>query len=403
MALPAAPASSVERWAESDRPLVERLRDAILAEGPIPFVRFMSTVLYDPQDGYYATSDERTTRAGDFLTAPEMHPIFGVTLAAQVEEAWERLGRPAPFILREEAAGSGALGLAILEQLVTTGSPAASAIRYLPIEAGSLREAAVRRRVMGAGFGGWLADPPRQERPMIGMVLANELLDALPVHRLLLRAGELCELHVDWRDGWFAEVALPPSTPAPGVALARVGVRLHEGQVAEVGLAAAAWVRSLGSRLERGLAMIIDYGHPAGTLYDPELRPRGLLRTYRRHHVGDDPYRFVGEQDLTAHVDWTSLELAASDVGLDVLGRTTQAEALSGLGLGARLVELQSRPGLTADAYAAARAAVVRLIDPRAMGGFGVLVLGRGIAVGPPLRSLAFRLPRREATPSAAG
>jgi SAM-dependent MidA family methyltransferase len=403
MALPEAPASSVERWAESDRPLVERLRDVILAEGPIPFAQFMDTVLYDPLDGYYATSDERTSRAGDFLTAPDMHPIFGVTLAAQVEEAWERLGRPVPFILREEAAGSGALGLAILERLVTTGSPAAGAIRYLPTESGVAREAAIRRRVTGAGFGGLLADPPAQERPMTGMVLANELLDALPVHRLQLRAGALRELHVDWRGGWFTEVALPPSTPEPGVALARVGVRLHEGQVAEVGLAAAAWVRSLGSRLERGLAMIIDYGHPAGTLYDPELRPRGLLRTYRRHHVGDDPYRFVGEQDLTAHVDWTSLELAASDVGLDVLGRTTQAEALSGLGLGARLVELQSRPGLTADAYAAARAAAVRLIDPRAMGGFGVLVLGRGIAAGPPLRSLAFRLPRREATPSAAG
>ena len=161
-------------------------------------------------------------------------------------------------------------------------------------------------------------------------------------------------------------------------ALDRVGVRLVEGQVAEVGLAAAAWVRALGARIERGLAMVIDYGHPASALYDPELRPGGLLRTYRRHHVGDDPFRFVGEQDLTAHVDWTALELAAADGGLEVLGRTTQAEALSGLGLGERLVELQSQPGITAEAYAAARASVVRLIDPRAMGGFGVLLLGRG-------------------------
>ena len=398
MALPEAPASSAERWAESDRGLVERLRDVIRTEGPIPFARFMGAVLYDPEAGYYATRNDRTTRAGDYLTAPDMDPIFGATLAAQVEEVWERLERPAPFVLREEAAGSGALGLAILERLVTSGSPASGAIRYLPIEAGPAREAAVRRRVAGAGFGAWLADPPARERPLIGMILANELLDALPVHRLTVRAGALCELHVDWRDGWFAEVALPPSAPEPGAALSRVGVQLVEGQVAEVGLAAAAWVRSLGPRLERGLAMIIDYGHPAHTLYDPDVRPGGLLRTYRRHHVGNDPYRFVGEQDLTAHVDWTSLELAASDAGLDVLGRTTQAEALSGLGLGARLVELKTRPGLTADEYAAARAAVVRLIDPQAMGGFGVLILGRGIEAAPPLRSLAFRIPRREAT-----
>ena len=230
---------------------------------------------------------------------------------------------------------------------------------------------------------------------MVGMVLANELLDALPVHRMAMRSGELLELNVDWHDGWFTEVAMPPSTLDLAAALARVHVGLVEGQVAEVGQAASAWIRGLGARLEHGLALVIDYGHTARALYDPALRPGGLLRTYRRHHVGDDPYRFIGYQDLTAHVDWTSLELAASDGGLDVLGRTTQAEALSGLGVGDRLVELQSQPGMTAEAYAAARASVVRLVDPRAMGGFGVLVLGRGMAAEPPLRCLAFRLPPR--------
>ena len=124
---------------------------------------------------------------------------------------------------------------------------------------------------------------------MTGMILANELLDALPVHRVTVRAGELLELHVDWRDDWFTEVALAPSTPALASALARVGVALVDGQVAEVGLAAAAWARGLGARIGRGLVMVIDYGHPAHALYDAELRPAGLLRTYYRHHVGDDP------------------------------------------------------------------------------------------------------------------
>jgi SAM-dependent MidA family methyltransferase len=394
MALPGPPTSNVERWAESDAALVERLRDTILLEGPIPFARWMEVVLYDPHDGYYATGDgRRTTRAGDYLTAPELHPIFGTTLAGQVEETWDRLGRPARFTLREEAAGSGALGLAILECLEATGSPAAQAVRYLPIEADTRREAAIRARIEAAGLGAQLEKPSVREAPMVGMVLANELLDALPVHRLTVRDGELLELHVDWREGWFLQVAMPLSTAELAVALSRVGVRLTEGQVAEVGLAAAAWVRALGTWLERGLAMIIDYGHPARELYDPELRPAGLLRTYRRHHVGDDPFRFVGEQDLTAHVDWTTLELAAADAGLEILGRSTQAEALSGLGIGERLVELQSQPGMTAEVYAAARAAVVRLVDPRAMGGFGVLLLGRGLAAEPPLRSLAFRMP----------
>lgn len=395
MALPEPPATIAERWAESNAALVERLRDAILAEGPMPFARYMDVVLYDPVHGYYTTGDGRATREGDFLTAPELDPIFGVTLAGQVEEAWDRLGRPARFTLREEAAGSGALGLAILERLAATGSLAAKAVRYLPVEADVRREAAIRGRIEAAGFGGRLEETSWREAPVVGMVVANELLDALPVHRLTVRSGEQLELHVDWQDGWFAQVAMPLSTADLAAALDRVGVRLVEGQVAEIGMAAAAWVRRLGTVIERGLAMIIDYGLPAKALYDPELRHGGLLRTYRRHHAGDDPYRFVGEQDLTAHVDWTALELAAADGGLDVLGRTTQAEALSGLGLGERLVELQSQPSMTAEGYAAARAAVVRLLDPRAMGGFGVLLLGRGLLAEPPLRSLAFRMPSR--------
>ncbi|HVQ23095.1 MAG TPA: SAM-dependent methyltransferase [Candidatus Saccharimonadia bacterium] len=415
MTLPSVRPTTAERWTESDGDLVEQLRDVLVTDGPVPFARYMAAVLYDRELGYYATRDDRPTRDGDYLTAPELHPIFGATLAAQVEEVWERLDRPVEFTLREEAAGSGSLGLAVLDHLVAAESPSADAVRYQPIETSPGREIAARERLIAAGHGGRLAsarDPVTAagnpgsttgefEPPMTGMILANELLDALPVHRVTMLGGELLELHVDWRDGWFTEVALAPSTPDLASALTRVGVELVEGQVAEVGLEAATWARGLGAGLERGLVMIIDYGHPARALYDPVLRPAGLLRTYHRHHVGDDPYRFVGRQDLTSHVDWTTIELSAADGGLEVLGRTTQAEALSGLGLGDRLVELQSQPGVTAEAYALARASVMRLLDPRAMGGFGVLLLGRGIATEPPMRSLAFRLLRRPPDPSA--
>lgn len=390
--LPPRPATVEERWAESRAPLVQRIRDEILGDGPITFARFMELALYDPTDGYYARRADRPTREGDYLSAPELHPIFGAALARQVEECWERLGRPATFTLREEAAGSGALGLAILEAL---GLPARRAVRYLPTEATPVKEAAVRDRVAAAGHAEHLADEAAPAETMTGLVIANELLDALPVHRLTVRNGELLEIHVAWRDGWFADELLPPSTPELGATLDSTGVRLVEGQVAEVGLAAQAWLRGLGARLERGYALLIDYGHPAAQLYDAAKRASGLLRTYRRHHAGDDPYRFVGEQDMTAHVDWTTLERVAEEAGLDVLGRTTQAEFLTGLGLGDLLVELQSRPGLTHAGYAAARAAVVRLLDPAALGRFGVLALGRGVATGPPLRGLGFRLPAR--------
>ncbi len=121
MTLPPPRPTTAERWAESDGDLVEQLRDVIVAGGPMPFARYMAAVLYDPDHGYYATRDDRPTRDGDYLTAPELHPIFGATLAAQVEEVWERLDRPAEFTLREEAAGSGSLGLAILDRLVAAG------------------------------------------------------------------------------------------------------------------------------------------------------------------------------------------------------------------------------------------------------------------------------------------
>lgn len=359
----------------------------------MPFERFMSIVLYDPEHGYYATTADRPTREGDYLSGPEMHPILGATLASQVEEIWQRLGRPGTFVLREDAAGSGALGLAILDHMVATGSGAVGAVRYLPIEANVRREAAIRARLTAAGHTARLADATDRDRPLTGLILANELLDALPVHRVTVRDGRFLELHVDWCDGWFTEVARPPSRPELATALARVGVDLAEGQVTEIGLDAAHWVRELGTRLERGVAILIDYGYPTPERYDPLLRPGGLLRTYRRHHAGEDPYRAVGRQDLTAHVDWTTLEMAGREGGLATLGRTTLAEALTGLGLGERLVELQSQAGMTAEAYAAARRAAVRLLDPRALGVFGVLVLGRAIEPDPPLRSLAFRLP----------
>ena len=270
MTVPEPPTTVAERWAESEAALVEQLRDAILANGPMTFARYMETVLYDPRHGYYVTRDDRTTRGGDFLTAPELHPIFGIALASQVEEVWDRLGRPSPYVLREEAAGSGALGMAILERLEAIASPLATAIRYQPVETDPRREAAIRARLAEAGLGARLADAGSRDATVVGMILANELLDALPVHRVTVLGGRFRERHVTWSSGWFQEVDLPPSTPALAEALAREGVRLVEGQVTEIGLAAAAWVRGLGARLDRGLAMIIDYGHPAAARYDPE-------------------------------------------------------------------------------------------------------------------------------------
>jgi SAM-dependent MidA family methyltransferase len=376
----------------SDPVLVDRLRAEIANRGPITFARFMEVALYDPQRGYYRAADARPGRAGDFLTAPEAHPIFGHALARQLDDAWQRLGRPDRFIVRELGAGGGALAEAVLAGLRADASGLAAAIRYRPIELDGRRLGALRDRLAEAG----LADALEEDdgAPIVGAVVANEVLDALPVHRVMLVDGRLREVFVGWRDDAPVDIVGEPSTRGLTARLEAEGVVLVEGQQAEVCLALDGWVAGAAGGLDRGLLLLIDYGYPAAELYDPIRRRDGTLRAYVRHTVHDDPYRHVGRQDLTAHVDVTAVERAATRAGLDRLGVTTQAEFLASLGAGELLVALQSAPGTTMASYLEARSALARMIDPAAMGRFRVMCFGRGLAAEPPLRGLTVRIER---------
>ncbi|MEO7230736.1 MAG: SAM-dependent methyltransferase, partial [Candidatus Limnocylindrales bacterium] len=236
---------------------------------------------------------------------------------------------------------------------------------------------------------------PDDGRPVVGLVLANEVLDALPIHQVRgAAAGNLIERFVELgADHSFRFTDGPPSTPGLADRLARAEVKLAPGQVAEVCLALDGWVAEAAAGLSRGLLLAIDYGHPAAALY---AATRGsLLRAYVHHRVHDDPFANIGRQDLTAHVDLTAVESAAARAGLAHLGTTTQAEFLAGLGVGDLLVELQTAPGAELGAYLEARSAIFRLLDPAATGRFAVLCFGRGIPVDAPLRGLSFRLPAR--------
>ncbi len=328
--------------------LVEAIRDEIRAApgGRITFARFMERALTEPGLGYYSTSATRPTREGDFLTAPELHPFFGRCIGRLVASAADASGS-APFRVLEFGAGRG-----------------------------TLRDDATD----GLGFHvDWVrADLPDRSDEATGpadLVLANEYLDALPVHRLR-HERELREVYVAWDDG-FRETLGPPSTPALAAYLAADGVELGEGQRAEVCLAAPDWVRDVARELVPGGAVVvIDYGHDAAELFAPQ-RAAGSLLTYRGHEVSDDPYREVGRTDITAHVDITALERAAAEAGLTLLGSTTQGPFLARLGLGDMLAQLGRRVDVDPRAYVEARAAVARLLDPRHLGGYRVLAWGR--------------------------
>jgi SAM-dependent MidA family methyltransferase len=382
-------------------PAEDAIRAEIAAGGPIPFARFMALALGHPSGGYYTGPRARPTRGGDFLTAPELHPIFGAALARQLDEVWDRLGRPDPFTLVEYGAGAGTLALAILAGLRDDRSPLAEALAYAPIELNPHRRAELEERTASAGLP--LVAPPTAAAPptgaarVVGAVVANEFLDALPICAVEIRDGRPREVHVGvTAGGAFTELLLPPSTPAIEArldALAAAGVRLAEGQRAELCLALDGWVAEVAATLSAGIVLVIDYGAPAPELYGPRRRA-GTLMTYRGHAADgspDAPYRDIGERDITAHVDITTLARLLDAAGFEILGDTTQAEMLAGCGL-EDLLERERNRSTDAAAVLLLRSAVMRLLDPRHLGGFRAVLAGRGISSAPPLRGLTYRV-----------
>jgi SAM-dependent MidA family methyltransferase len=369
----------------SDPVLLAAIRDEIARSGPLTFARFMEVALYDPARGYYRGDVARPGRAGDFLTAPEASPIFGRTLARFARGVHAALGAPGTFTIREHGAGTGALaGPLVAELLASDGGP--ESVDYRVAEVEPARLDAVRGALAGQPAA---TVQPDDGRPIDGLVIANEVLDALPTHRVVRRGGQLREVVVGiGPDGELVDVEGDPTTPALAGRLAAESIVLADGQHAEVCLALDDWVDRAAAGLARGVLLLIDYGHPATDLYDPQRRAAGTLATYLGHRVGEDPYRAIGRQDITAHVDVTAVERAARAAGLDHLGTTTQAEFLDRLGAGELLVAEQTRPGANLQAYLETRSALVRMIDPGAMGRFRVMAFGRGVPEGAALPGL---------------
>jgi SAM-dependent MidA family methyltransferase len=376
--------------------LVAAIRAEIdAAGGRITFARFMDLALYHPARGYYLAPERRPGRPGDFLTAPEAHPFFGITLARQIAECWERLGRPEPFVVREYGAGIGGLAWDVVAGLTAEAPDCRAALDYRLVEPNPHRLEQALAAMAEGGLAGVVrgeAIPPGADpEPIAGVVLANEVADAFPVHRLIWRDGRLREGWVVWRDGRFTEEEgeLSPEALAadPEGMLREHGIALAEGDRIEIGPAASEWFAAAARGLARGYAIVIDYGYPAPELYRAH-RLEGTVRAYRGHTVSDDPFAFVGEQDLTAHVDFTALRRAGERAGLIFAGQTNQADFLAALGLGDLFAALGQDPETTLPGYLAAQAAVVRLIDPGGMGRFGVLLMARDAPVEPPLRGV---------------
>ncbi len=353
--------------------LQAHIAEAIAAAGGwISFARFMELALYAPGLGYYSGGARKFGAAGDFVTAPELTPAFAQSLATQVVQI---MAVSAPQIL-EVGAGSGRLAADLLAELAQRG---ATPERYLILElSGELRER--QRQTIAATVPHllarvhWLDTLPTH---LDGLVLANELLDAIPAHLVRWQDDTIAERGVSLGDDGFEW----EERPATGAVLARArelsgNVTAGEGYLSEIGLAAAAWTASWAAILGRGALLLIDYGFPRREFYHPQ-RNEGTLMCHYRHHAHPDPFFLPGLQDITVHVDFTAIAEAGTEAGLDFLGYTNQATFLLNCGL---TDVLARTPATDAARYLPLANAVHKLISPAEMGElFKVIALGRGI------------------------
>ena len=278
--------------------------------------------------------------------------------------------RPAPFTIVEAGAGNGLLCRDMVAAAAALSRPFRESMRYVCID---------RRRSAGLDSGldgvSRITADGIPLRGSTGCVLSNELLDAMPVHQVTIEGGEFRELYVVSRDGELVIQAGTPSTPLLEQRLNVLGVRLQEGQVAEVNLAVEGWMKGVAESLERGLVLIIDYGRRAEHLYSPTDRFRGTLTTYSNHLQTDRPLEYIGQQDMSAQVDFTTVARAAVHAGLDVLGHSSQAEFLRNLGI----VRLLGRTAAGPGSHRSSPMAMRELIKPDGLGAFRVMALGKNL------------------------
>ncbi len=295
-------------------PLEELFAERIRCYGPIPFADFMRECLYHPAYGYYSKTESQ--RFVDYYTSVDVHPIFGRLLARKFAEMWEQLAQPKGFVLVEAGAGVGQLALHILDFCEAKLPEFYGALHYVAAErSASRREQALARLDRHAGSGRLHVSAEIPPQIPVGCVFSNELIDALPVHRVVMRGAGLQEVLVGCEHGRFADVVAPVSTCAINEYFAAQEVTLREGQLAETGLEACDWITEVGRRVQRGFVLTIDYGHKAAELFD-ERHMRGTLLAYRNHRANEDFYASPGEQDLTAHVNFTAMETWGQRSGL---------------------------------------------------------------------------------------
>jgi SAM-dependent MidA family methyltransferase len=360
----------------SSSSLQQLISARIQREGPLTFAEYMRVVLYEPEYGYYVTGPARMGWAGDYFTSTDISTLFTNCLGRQLCQFWEKLRRPTPFVVLEQGAGRGHLAQDVRTWAASEAADFAAALAY---DATDIR----------AGQDSLLPS----DQPQAHVLLSNELIDALPVHVVEAREGQLYEVYVTCEDGRLRELLAEPSSPEVATYLDHAHIpwqTFPNGWRAEINLEAARLLEQTTSLLRpHGFILAIDYGEKARELYTPDRR-RGTLMCYYQHQANERPLALPGEQDITAHVDFSALIAQGRALGLRLHRYTTQRQWLEDCGLRAELESRRARDFAPAETDRASdqgqiallgwynlrqRAAI--LTDPTGMGDFKVLILRR--------------------------
>lgn len=318
---------------EHSRRLKDRVRTEIESTGgSISFRRYMEMILYEPGLGYYSAGARKFGKQGDYVTAPEWSSLFSLCMARQCAEILQAMGGG---VILELGAGSGVMACDLVRELSTIGAlPDEYWILETSADLRERQQQLLRSRLPDYEERVcWLDELP--DSRIQGVILANEVLDAHPVHRIELSRGKIHELHVAWSAGGFNWKRTPPS-PELGAAaarlLSRVADDLPDGYRTEINTGLQSWLASLADLLEAGVILLLDYGYPRHEYYHPQ-RHDGTLQCHYRHRVHSDPFFHPGLQDISTAVDFTAVSEAGFSAGLDLYGFTTQAHFLMGCGL----------------------------------------------------------------------
>jgi SAM-dependent MidA family methyltransferase len=349
----------------------------------ITFADYMNLVLYHPEHGYYASSAERIGEGGDFLTSPHLADDFGEMLTVQLYQIWQILGSPQLFSIVEMGAGQGLLAAQILEYSSRVYPDFFNSIDYLIIEAAPAMIIAQQARLKDLPVR-WCDWTKIVDRSIIGCFLSNELIDALPVHQVIVVEDKLQEVYVTIgdRDRVFNESIDKISTDRLDEYWQLNHINLLNGKYpngyrSEVNLAALEWLELVVKKMQRGYIISIDYGYTADRYYNP-MRSQGTLQCYYQHAYHNDPYINIGNQDLTTHVDFTALENYGELLGLQTVGFIPQGMFLMALGLGDRIAAISSGSG-DIQSLLRRRQNLHQLIDPMGLGKFGVSIQSQGL------------------------